>query len=283
MPIASEKNDDWSELSYEEQLALLRAPNSEYQLMGQIIAAYCDESADHRDPAVYSVCGVLGLGRDWFELGRLWRQALAKTGLEKTGFHMGPCEAGRHPPYDRLTREERDDLQRLFIGIINKTRLWSFASAIRTDKDYPKIQAMIEAQPNYDPHVVAKPYYAAFEHTIEWLAEAVDNGGIPRSEPIAFTFDQQKEHEGIAKRLYDELQQDEAVTFRHRLGALQFDSRLNQVQLQAADVIAYENMRYIREVEIRGNAPRWQYTLLASVRKKTDMGLALLELPTENP
>jgi len=264
-------------------MALLRAPNSEYQLMGQIIAAYCDESADHRDPAVYSVCGVLGFGRDWYELGRLWREALAETGLEKTGFHLGPCEAGRHPPYDKMDRPERDTLQRRFIGIINKARLWSYASAVRTDTDFPKLKTLIESQQNYDPRVVAKPYYTTFEHTIQWLADVVDNGGIPKSEPIAFTFDQQREHEGIAKRLYDELQQDEAVTFRHRLGAIQFDSRLNQVQLQAADVIAYESMRYIREVAVRGREPRWQYTLLASVRQPTEIGFALLELPPENP
>jgi hypothetical protein len=100
------------------------------------------------------------------------------------------------------------------------------------------------------------------------LANTLDRTpGVPGSEPISFEFDQQKEYEGIAKTLYDLMQQDTALPFRHRLGSLQFASRLQHVQLQAADVIAYESMRYVREVEIRGGPPRWQADLLFNNRQ----------------
>jgi hypothetical protein len=82
----------------------------------------------------------------------------------------------------------------------------------------------------------------AFQHTVEAMRLRLDKERAPRNEPIAFVFDQQKELQGRAKQLYDSLKYSKSgkISYRHRLGSLSFDSRFCQVQLQAADVWAYE-------------------------------------------
>ena len=245
----------WDELSEFEQFAMLvHSDDSEHRFMALMNVAYCDESADSRPPRVFSVSGYLGRAPDWFDLGRRWGIALREEGLEKTGFHMAHCEAGLAAPY-HVSREERDRLQRRFIGIINDTPLWGYAVAIELDA-YQEIVGRTDYK---------KPYYIAFQYAVERMALVLEENHFRRGECIAFVFDQQQEHEGKAKSLYESLQSSD-LKYVHRLGSLTFDSRFARLQLQAADVLAYESMRHFREGRLQGKGPRWQYRLLRSVR-----------------
>lgn len=250
---------DWASMSELEQLALLcNAPGDENQFMAFINVAFCDESEYHKTPGVYVVSGFLGRGPDWYEFGRKWRVALKKEGLESVGFHMAPCE-NRKPPYDQMERPERWRLQRIFIGLINAAPIWGMATAIELDRfRAPDIQEpMAQALGIY-----RKPYYQTFQHTVEWMAEEVERGGFPREERIAFFFDRQREYQGNAKDLYDDMTESEHVVNRHRLGRLSFDDDVQTVQLQAADIWAYEVQRHIRDVKLGGGEVRWQWELL---------------------
>jgi hypothetical protein len=79
-------------------------------------------------------------------------------------------------------------------------------------------------------------------------------------------FDQHKELEGRAKRLYGSLinSKGDGISYRHRLGSISFDSRLRQLSLQAADVWAYESRKHVTEVLIdeRPDCQRWQFEIL---------------------
>lgn len=54
------------------------------------------------------------------------------------------------------------------------------------------------------------------------------------------------------------------ITYAHRLGGLYFDSRFRQIQLQAADVWAYESRKWVTDVLIKTlpDGERWQFKLL---------------------
>jgi hypothetical protein len=104
----------------------------------------------------------------------------------------------------------------------------------------------------------------------------MEEGGFPPNEPIAFVFDEQKEFKGRAQRLYNSLRysQGNGITYRHRLGSLTFDSRFCQLQLQAADVWAYESRKYVTDVLInkRRDGQRWQYELLRDTKRMNIRG-----------
>ena len=228
--------------------------------MGFISVAYCDESEHHLDPPIYVVSGLLARGPDWFELGRLWRIALKEEGLESPGFHMSGCENGREKPYDLISHTNRLRLQRLFIGLMAKVPIWGFATAIELERlKQPDIQTPRKAVLQQ----YHKPYYQCFQHTATWIADQLDTGGFPKGECVAFVFDEQQEYQGNARELYDEMKQSENILSRQRLGYLTFAPSADQVQLQAADIWAYESQRHIREVKLGGQGPRWQFQLLA--------------------
>jgi hypothetical protein len=265
---------NWEELSDLEQLDILSRPDSEHRFMAFINVAYCDESEQHRPPGVFLVSGYLGRGPDWFELGRKWRAALKGKPFEAKGFHMSHCEAGKEPPYDTMSRQERDDHQHTFISIINDTPLWAYAIAVETapylamDQD-PAVKAR---RGDY----AGKPYYLGFHHTIQRMALVLEQGHFPYSECITFVFDQQKEYEGKALALYNDAKQA-PLDFVHRLGAIQFDERTSSVQLQASDIWAYESMRHFRDVKLLGLRERPQFDLLRSVRTPAQMELGFFD------
>ena len=221
--------------------------------MGLMNVAYCDESVDARTPRVFSVSGYLGRAPDWFDLERRWRIALREEALDATGFHMAPCEAGRKAPY-LVSREERDRLQRRFIGIITDTKLWGYAIAIE-EEAYRRVVTGPKAG-DY-----TKPYYLAFQAVIERMSLVLEQAQFPKSERVAFVFDQQQEYQGKAMALYEMLQQS-TVNYGHRLGSLTFDNRFASLQLQAADVLAYESMRHFRGGRLQAKPTRWQFELL---------------------
>lgn len=250
---------NWESLTAFEQLALLVHPQtSEHRFMSLMNSAFCDESENHSEPAVYTVSGYMGRGPDWFELGRKWRTALAKKKLTEFGFHMAQCEAGLEPPYDGMSREYRNHLQQTFIEIINESHIWGYASAIELTRYNQIIDAIKKGrEPGFH-----KAYYLAFQHQLEWCALELDRSGYPETECVAFVFDEQQEYQGNAKILYDSIKLGSNHKWARRLGSLTFDSDFAREELQAADVWAYESMRYIREVKVQGKEPRWQYKLL---------------------
>jgi hypothetical protein len=244
----------WDHLSDFEQFSLLiHGFKGEHRFMGLMKIAYCDESGDHRSPKIFAVSGYLGVAADWFELGRRWKSALMAQGLTTTGFHMSKCENRSEAPYDTMDRDRTDFLQRLFIDIIREAPLWGFASAIEQEHFDNIIR---KRQNNY------RPYYLPFRHVIEGMSMVLEDAGFPTDEPIAFVFDQHQEYQNYAKDLYDSMKRSKTLSYIHRLGSLTFDSRLCRPQLQVADIWAYESMRYIREVKIKGGSTRWQFDRL---------------------
>ena len=242
--------------------------------MGLINAGYCDESESTQAPPVFVVAGYLCRGPDWFELARHWRAALHREGLAECGFHMSECEGHTKPPYDSMDRGERERLQRLFIGIINKAPLWGYAAGVDLTRYYeilPQIKAKRGNQ--------AKPYFLAFEHLVERMARVLDDGRFPPGERVAFVFDRQKEYQGRAKQLYDELAAMDHLPYTRRLGSLTFEDDHACEPLQAADLWAYEIRRRLVHVHLSLGKPRWQWDLLMEgVRTNPNRGGSGLNL-----
>jgi hypothetical protein len=253
--------------SIEEMSLLVHAPKDE-GLFAMMLASYNDESGDKR---TFAVSGLLGLLPDWVELDRTWKGKLAEYHLPE--FHAAKCEQ-RLAPFDKYEREERDLFQREFYGLIANLRLWGFCTAIWQEAYRDRWVEFEGFRSDSRRGDLTHPYFLAFQHNIESMSILLDKQNAPRDEPIAFVFDQQKEYEGRAKRLYDSMKQSDQVTYRHRLGSLSFDSRFCQLQLQAADVWAYESRKYVSDVLIDGrpDGQRWQFEILRATGRNIIRG-----------
>jgi hypothetical protein len=218
--------------------------------MSFMICSYADESGDK---GIYSVCGLLGKLGDFVELGRRWRAALHQERL--TEFHSAKLENHLAPYADAsFDRDRRDYLQRKFTGVITGLPVWGFNAFV-------EIKALATHESELKPFMShTEPYTLAFRMLIEIMALEIDDYKL-RNEPIAFVFDQQKQYEGKAKDMYDYLATDGNWPLAHRLGSIGFASRLDVVELQAADCWAYESRKYISDVTYSKLTERWQMTL----------------------
>lgn len=219
--------------------------------MSFMICSYADESGDKQ---VYSVCGLISKLEEFVELGRVWRQALTEEGL--TEFHASKLENNLKPFDDlkRFHKDYRDHLQRKFIGLITSRPIWGFNAFV----EHAALSAHETSLKRFMSHT--EPYTFSFRMFVEILAVEVDEYKL-KNEPIAFIFDQQKEFEGKAKEMYDYLATDGQWPLSYRLGSISFESRLNFVELQAADVWAYESRKHVTDYHFKKHEERWQMTM----------------------
>jgi hypothetical protein len=224
--------------------------------------AYCDESEDSEGRTVFAVCGYLGAMETWRSFQVLWKEALFEERIP--AFHASACDGG-HDAFHGMPPDRRAALQRRFYSIIRTVLIWGYASAVRLNH-YDLVQARIRAVRGE----LSKAYYLLFQHQIEMMVFAAEDAKIPPDDQIIFAFDLQQEYQakGKARRLYDSMRglgESTAVSYSHRLGGLEFVSARDTVQLQAADILAYENMRYLRECyPDHPENERWQWQLLRS-------------------
>lgn len=219
--------------------------------------AYCDESEDSKPGGrFYVVSGYLGEAKNWTILSQAWSNALDDEGLPE--FHMADCVAGKGLFVDR-SLVQRSAIQRRFIALLAGSPIWGHSAAIQKRHYSEMAERFKNARGKY-----AKPYFLAFQHLVESMTIELDEvRHIGADEKLAFFFDRQDEYKGRAKEIFESLAADDRYRSNKRIGTLTFASRLDVIPLQCADILAYENMRYLRDYR-HGLAaePRWQWELL---------------------
>ena len=104
------------------------------------------------------------------------------------------------------------------------------------------------------------PYLFAFELCINEMITQME--GIPEGEKLAIIFDRLPEFAGRAHKVVAILMATDDYKNKARLGSLRYMSKTDTrgIPLQAADVLAYETMRSLRDPD----NPRWQMHELRS-------------------
>lgn len=231
-----------------------------------MICSYADESADQR---VYSVSALLARLPTFVELGRRWRLALAAENIIE--LHAAQLE-NRLAPFAELERDQRNRLQRRFIGLITALPVWGFHAFVELAAHKKHATTLRNYLGRYDD-----PHLLTFRIAIESMAIEVDDYRI-RNEPIAFVFDQHQQHENRARELYDKMALGD-WPLAHRLGSLSFGSRATYVELQAADLWAYEARKDISDSVLKPHPERWQLTLFKESGRFNLQGYTEKELP----
>jgi len=215
--------------------------------------AFNDESLNDR---IFCISGYLAPASVWGEFEIKWKRALKEERLPY--FHMADCEA-REEEFKGISKLERARLQRKFIEIITSTQATAIAVGVHL-KFYDALADRIKKR----GIKYSKAYFTAFVHQVDHLASRIAH--LPPEEQIGFVFDRQNEYQGRAKELYDSLLGHPELPFHSRLGPLGFADKTKVVPLQAADILAYESFRYLRDVtwNYRNKSPRWQWAALSA-------------------
>lgn len=221
-----------------------------------MLQAHCDES---HGAHIWSISGFLADDSAWKTIFMpAWQKALDDTRL--TEFRAAHCDTGQKA-FKGLARLDRAAIQERFIASIGSIRPQGFVTGINL-RHHDALRERFDK--GRSKSRFNDPYYLAFQHQVEMIVRAA-NDRLADGERVSFVFDDQKEFKGLAKRLYQELLDDAKWPWRHRLGDLDFEQSHRVLPLQAADLIAHEGFRLLRDEAFptRGEPKkRWQWRKL---------------------
>lgn len=220
-----------------------------------VLTAYFDESYNHRteknpdEPLVYTVACWLSTAQKWLLFGKKWRFALSKYGLEF--FHMTDYEA-RRGEYGFWPESKRIGALKEFHCIMDKHTIFGCSpSVICADYD-----ALIEPVPRYADYF-GRTYYdfdvRVCMHKLKDWCNAHGYGGT-----VQYVFAGMAKQGSALDRMFREVLKEPEIKSRFRASGTWTKGLMREVvQLQAADIVAYEiNKRVVNELNARKTGER---------------------------
>lgn len=213
-----------------------------------VFRAYFDGSARG---GITTLAGYVAPNYRWAKLGKQWIRTLEAFDISPPVFHMTDFESGKKA-FANLTAEQRVALIKKLIGLIRGHTTLGVAQGIfAADCGAVREQLRRLKVPDY-----ADPYSVCLIACLTKLKGAYDRGEIPtrRGEPIACVFDYDRQRTARLRRAF------EGITTQLKLDIfdpmVQFRSRHERVGIQAADILAYEAMKDIKNRFVeRGKRP----------------------------
>jgi len=228
---------------------------------------YCDDSGTHPKSDIAVAACYISTAEQWEYLKKNWEEANAR--YQFGVFHMAEF-VGKYKQFsapDWNVQAKRDRTIRALINLI-KTRVLIGFSAVVVKSAYDDVIVDSKLRQKYGDN-----HYA---FAVRLCTSLIDRWRQKHKydQPIRYVFDQQSEGKGDINYLFERLLMGEKDAER-RYGVYKncwsFQDRAQDVQLQAADIWAWENFRYMRDCVLTDGAKK-------AVRRSY---LALRESPTQ--
>ncbi len=208
--------------------------------------AYFDESGSHQGASVFGLACFVAHERHWNDFRKRWRHLLDQQSVPE--IHMADLEARRG--HFEGWSQERYELVRTTIGVIlSGVRLWGFYNAFLM-KDYDAV--IQRPKPGRRFYWAATPYVVSLQAILEMMADRM----APRLQPtgtIVCVCDRNDQAAGEARQRFEFLRKTRPGWDRF-YPSLTFASMKDELRLQAADVLVYENCRWMQTwVQHHGN------------------------------
>jgi len=217
-----------------------------------MITVYFDDSGTHAESEIaVAACLVSNVER-WGERGfaKEWAEILDCAGIRNEGFHMAEFEA-RRKPYDTWDEDKRGKVFTSLTDVIKKYAMCGMATAvIKQDYDRLVTGQLRQKLGNYHYTFAVESCLAYFE---QWRAELRLSGAMQ------FNFDWMSQKSGKHEivDLFDSIASGSAaVVFGIEPNGYAFLKRRTTLQLQAADILAWEANKYMRGFQFTGKEPR---------------------------
>jgi hypothetical protein len=238
-----------------------------------MLTMYLDESYSHAPkPLIYTVAGYLSEDSRWREFEKHWGAALSDEGLEY--FHMSEFAQGIHN-YQDWPEDRRRRLLRKLHGIIHENTLADFSISV-------VVAAFDEIiTPDIREGFGGKPHVFAAIGCLKSIAAWVDDNALAKEEKIFYIFEQGATDGTALPQVFERYFNDDRQREMYRLEGFAFRDK-KEMPLQAADVLAYENMLEMRRLADPENTRKPRASMLNLERPESDWGyfgtLELLDL-----
>jgi hypothetical protein len=199
-----------------------------------VLKAYMDESGTHDGAAVLAVSAYVAKGSEWQNWTKKWNAAKYPIKI----FHANQCQAlkGEFEGWDVGRRDALvENLLRvipshLMIGIVVAIQMDDFTAALKGRPD------LLE--------VFGNPYQACFGWTLGTILEMADHHGS--TQRIEFI---QEKNDYTKYCLEAFAYAKEHHNHKDRRISLRFGDKAADPPLQAADILAYEGGKFLRDPE----------------------------------
>ena len=205
-----------------------------------MLVAYFDESGIHDHSKVISVGGLIGQMREWDRLQKPWKKNLAVQKIE--WFHAYECEEGVEQ-FVGLSRPLRESLVNgLSIALCERHLAYVGGALLRDAWD--------STPPGLRRGYADSPYAFCVSTAIIRACDFAQAIGKKERAAIVFALPKLADRE-LALRVHATLSNEDYPG----IGSISFSTPQELIQLQAADLIAYESYRYLasRVTQGRGN------------------------------
>jgi len=214
-----------------------------------VLEAYFDESYNHRtkakpnEPLVGTIACWLSTVELWKKFNKRWRRALLELGIES--FHMKDYEA-RQGIFGTWQNKERIERLRQLHRIMKDQTIYGCSMSVNVD-DYER---KILSEPEFARYFGKSWYAYGIRGCIKQLAVWCDLSSYESADSIAYVFGEFPKQGAELDRLFKEMLGTPVEKKRYRVSATWTKGVMKEVvQLQAADVIAYElNKRAVNSI-----------------------------------
>ena len=201
--------------------------------------AFFDESVSDDPPGYFGVAGFVGSDDQWSVFERLWKDALETTGAPY--LHMREFAHSREA-FTKWKDDEarREQLMASVVAAVLQSELTAVGSAIRV-RDF---DALTEEQRMR----LQSPYFCCLQDVLFGFARTTfdENPEVA----VHVTGDRNTQYEDRAKKLHSTLRQNGAP-FANLSDELNFADMPQTYGLQAADLLAYEMVKELRNQDLR--------------------------------
>jgi hypothetical protein len=200
--------------------------------------AYFDESGTHdKKRGVFTLAGYVASAAHWRSFTREWRSTLRQAGFSR--FHMVDFE-NRVEDFAGLTKSRAEALITHLSSIINRRVAFGVSFSVLVE-DYNLVIVPPDAPKKW---AFQSPYLLCLRGCLELISEKRNQLAMRPGERIACVFDRNFEMQGKVMQYYKHLK--EHAPWASVFGGIAFDIDDEYLALDAADILAYETNKTLR-------------------------------------
>ncbi len=204
-----------------------------------MMTVYFDDSGTHDQSDIAVAACLISDVMRWKSYESEWKSVLDNAGIRDAGFHMAAFNF-RKRPFDGWIEEKRHHVIKALIDIINRHAFVGIVTAV-VKKDYDAlVTGPLREKLGSQHYTFAVQSCLAFVE--EWMTVS------DARQPMHYVFDQMGKGKHEIVSLFEDIAEREmAASFGIEPNGYSFANRKLVVQLQAADILAWEANKYAKD------------------------------------